>query len=37
MADLDFKVIRQGHEIYFNFFDILDLKNARIDTKLDQV
>ena len=34
MSDLDFKVKGQGHEINFSFFDIPDLKNARIDTKI---
>ena len=34
---LIFKVIRQGHEIYFNLFDIFDLDNARIDTKIKSV
>ena len=29
-----FKVKGQGHEINFSFFDIPDLKNARIDTKI---
>ena len=32
-----FKVNHQGHEIYFNFFDIPDLENARIDTKIESV
>ena len=31
---LIFKVKGQGHEINFSFFDIPDLKNARIDTKI---
>ena len=31
---LIFIVKGQGHEIYFSFFDISDLKNARIDTKV---
>ena len=37
MYDLDFiifKVNRQGHEIYFSFFDISDPENVRIDTKI---
>ena len=29
-----FKVKGQGHEIHFSFFDIPDLKNARIGTKI---
>ena len=32
-----FKVKGQGHEINFSFFDIPDLKNARIDTKIKLV
>ena len=32
---LDFKVNRQGHVIYFIFFEIPDLKNVRIDTKIN--
>ena len=34
---LSSKVNRQGHVIFFNIFDILDLKNVRIDTKIDFV
>ena len=34
---LIFKVEGQGHEIYFSFFDIPDLENARIDTKIKSV
>ena len=34
---LIFKVKGQGHEINFSFFDIPDLKNARIDTKIEFV
>ena len=34
---LIFKVNRQGHEFYFNFFDIPDLNNARINTKIKSV
>ena len=34
---LSFKVNRQGHVIVFNIFDILDLKNVRIDTKIEFV
>ena len=34
---LSFKVNRQGHVIEFNIFDILDLKNVRIDTKINFV
>ena len=34
---LIFKVNHQGHKIYFHFFDISDLKNARIDTKIKSV
>ena len=32
-----FKVNRQGHVIFFNIFDILDLENVEIDTKIDFV
>ena len=32
-----FKVERQGDMIYFNIFDILDLENVRIDTKINFV
>ena len=32
-----FKVNRQGHAFVFNIFDILDLDNVRIDTKIDFV
>ena len=34
---LSFKVNRQGHVIEFNIFDILDLKNVRIETKINFV
>ena len=34
---LSFKVNRQGHMIFFNTFDILDLENVRIDTKINFV
>ena len=34
---LCFKVNRQGHMIIFNIFDILDLENVRIDTKINFV
>ena len=34
---LSFKVNRQGHIIFFNIFDILDLENVRIDTKINFV
>jgi hypothetical protein len=34
---LSFKVNRQGHMIFFNIFDILDLENVRIDTKINFV
>ena len=34
---LIFKVKGQGHETNFSFFDITDLKNARIDTKIELV
>ena len=30
---LSSKINRQGHMIFFNIFDIHDLKNVRIDTK----
>ena len=29
------KVNRQGQVIYFNFFEILDLRNVEIDTKIN--
>ena len=29
------KVNRQGHVIYFNFFEILDLRNVKIDTEIN--
>ena len=32
---LIFKVNRQGHVIYFNFFEIPDIMNVRIDTKIN--
>ena len=32
---LIFKVNGQGHVIYFNFFEIPDLRNVRIDTKIN--
>ena len=32
---LSSKVNRPGHAIVFNIFDILDLENVRIDTKID--
>ena len=32
---LVFKVNRQGHVIYFNFFEIPDLRNVRIDTEIN--
>ena len=32
-----FKVNRQGHVIYFGLFDILDLDNVEIDTKIRSV
>ena len=32
-----FKVNRQGHMIFFNIFDIYDLENVRIDTKINVV
>ena len=34
---LNSKVNRQGHGIVFNIFDILDLENVRIDTKINFV
>ena len=34
---LSFKVNRQGHVIFFNIFDIHDLKEVRIDTKINFV
>ena len=34
---LSFKVNRQGHVFVSNIFDILDLENVRIDTKIDFV
>ena len=34
---LSFKVNRQGHVFVFNIFDILDLENVWIDTKIDFV
>ena len=34
---LSFKVNRQGYVFVFNIFDILDLENVRIDTKMDFV
>ena len=34
---LNSKVNRQGHRIVFNIFDILDLENVRIDTKINFV
>ena len=34
---LNSKVDRQGHGIVFNIFDILDLENVRIDTKINFV
>ena len=34
---LSSKVNRQGHVIFFNIFDILDLENVRIDTKINFV
>ena len=34
---LSFKVNRQGHMIFFNIFDILNLENVRIDTKINFV
>ena len=32
---LVFKVNRQGHVINFNLFEIPDLRNVRIDTKIN--
>ena len=34
---LSSKVNRQGHGFVFNIFDILDLENVRIDTKINFV
>ena len=34
---LSFKVNRQGHVFVFNIFDILDLENVKIDTKIKSV
>ena len=34
---LIFKVNRQGQKIYFSFFDLLDPKYVRIDTKIKSV
>ena len=34
---LTYKVNRQDHVIVFNIFDILDLENVRIDTKIEFV
>ena len=34
---LSSKVNRQSHVIVFNIFDILDLENVRIDTKINFV
>ena len=34
---LSLKVNRQDHVILFNIFDILDLENVRIDTKINFV
>ena len=34
---LTFKVNHHSHLIYFNIFDILDLENVRIDTKIQFV
>ena len=36
-VNLSSKVNRQGHVIVFNIFDILDLENVRIDTKVNYV
>ena len=36
-ATLSSKVNRQGHIIFFNIFDIHDLENVRIDTKINFV
>ena len=32
-----FKVNRQGHVIYFGLFEIIDLDNVEIDTKIKSV
>ena len=32
---LVFKVNRQGHVIYFNVFEIPDLRNVRIEPKIN--
>ena len=34
---LSSKVNRQGHVIFFHIFDIPDLENVRIDTKINFV
>ena len=34
---LSSKINRQGHVIFLNIFDILDLENVRIDTKINFV
>ena len=34
---LGLKVNRQGQVIYFNFFEIPDLRNVRINTKINSV
>ena len=34
---LSFKLNRHGHMIFINIFGILDLKNVRIDTKINVV
>ena len=31
----DLKVNRQGHVIYFSFFEIPDLRNVQIDTRIN--
>ena len=31
------KINRQGHVIFFNIFEISDLENVRIDTKIKSV
>ena len=36
-ATLSFKVNRQDHIIFLNIFDIHDLENVRIDTKINFV
>ena len=36
-VSLSSKVNRQGHVIFFNIFDILDLENVRIDIKINFV